>query len=128
MRLPTDEDEDRDPFASLCGSTVGPWLILDRFDSGSFGVVFRAQRAGHPEAGPFAVKMAKQPWDERFEREVAGTLEDPAFTRPVAERVAEVELFTFRGELAAEVADLIRYHRGRLRALADRLLAGGEEE
>jgi len=68
MPLPTDED--RDPFASLCGSTVGPWLILERFDSGSFGVVFRAQRAGHPEAGPFAVKMAKQTWDERFEREI----------------------------------------------------------
>jgi eukaryotic-like serine/threonine-protein kinase len=48
---------------------VGPWLILERFDSGSFGVVFRAQRAGHPEAGPFAVKMAKQTWDDRFERE-----------------------------------------------------------
>jgi serine/threonine protein kinase len=67
VSLPTDDE--LDPFASLCGSTVGPWLLLDRFDSGSFGVVFRAQRAGHPEAGPFAVKMAKQPWDERFERE-----------------------------------------------------------
>lgn len=67
MSLPTDDE--LDPFASLCGSTVGPWLILERLDSGSFGVVFRAQRAGHPEAGPFAVKMAKQPWDERFERE-----------------------------------------------------------
>ncbi|HYH98361.1 MAG TPA: hypothetical protein VD972_20580, partial [Hyalangium sp.] len=51
------------------GSLVGPWLILERLDSGSYGVVFRAQRAGHPEAGSFALKMAKQPNDPRFERE-----------------------------------------------------------
>jgi len=51
------------------GSLVGPWLILERLDSGSYGVVFRVQRAGHPEAGSFALKMAKQPNDPRFERE-----------------------------------------------------------
>jgi len=28
-------------------STVGPWLILERLDSSSFGVVFLAPRAGH---------------------------------------------------------------------------------
>jgi len=67
--MPLSTDEDRDPFASLCGTTVGPWLILERSDSGSFGVVFRAQRAGHPEAGSFAVKMARQAQDERLERE-----------------------------------------------------------
>jgi serine/threonine protein kinase len=48
---------------------VGPWLILERLDSGSHGVVFRAQRAGHPEAGSFALKMARQSRDARFERE-----------------------------------------------------------
>jgi serine/threonine protein kinase len=68
--MPLSTDEDRDPFASLCGTTVGRWLIRERFDSGSFGVVFRAELSGHPEAGPFAVKMAKQSWDERMEREV----------------------------------------------------------
>jgi serine/threonine protein kinase len=51
------------------GSTVGPWLILERLDSGSFGVVYRARRAGHPEAQPVVVKMAKRPRDPRFERE-----------------------------------------------------------
>jgi len=51
------------------GSTIGPWKVLHRLDSGSYGVVFLVERAGHPEAGLFALKLAKQPWDERFERE-----------------------------------------------------------
>ncbi len=51
------------------GTTVGPWLLLDRMGSGSYGVVFRAQRAGHPEAPPVALKMAKTPRDPRFLRE-----------------------------------------------------------
>jgi hypothetical protein len=51
------------------GSTVGPRLILERLDSGSFGGVYRARRAGHPEAQPVALKMAKRPMDPRFERE-----------------------------------------------------------
>jgi serine/threonine protein kinase len=51
------------------GSTVGPWLILNRMGSGTFGVVFRARRAGHPEAPPVALKMARAPRDPRFLRE-----------------------------------------------------------
>ncbi|HVG60652.1 MAG TPA: serine/threonine-protein kinase [Hyalangium sp.] len=51
------------------GSTVGSWLILERLDSGSFGVVFRARRAGHPDSPPVALKVAKRPKDPRFERE-----------------------------------------------------------
>jgi eukaryotic-like serine/threonine-protein kinase len=53
------------------GSTVGPWLILERLDSGSFGVVFRARRAGPPESPPVALKVAKWTGDPRFERETA---------------------------------------------------------
>jgi serine/threonine protein kinase len=59
-----------DPHASLVGSTVGPWLILERLDSGSFGIVYRARRAGHPDSPPVVVKMARRPKDARFEREV----------------------------------------------------------
>jgi len=59
-----------DPHASLVGSTVGPWLILARLDSGTFGIVFRARRAGHPDSPPVVVKMARRPKDGRFEREV----------------------------------------------------------
>jgi eukaryotic-like serine/threonine-protein kinase len=51
------------------GSMVGPWLILECLDSGSFGMVYRARRAGHPEAQPVALKMARRPRDPRFERE-----------------------------------------------------------
>jgi serine/threonine protein kinase len=51
------------------GITLGPWKVLQRLDSGSYGVVFLVERAGHPEAGLFALKLAKQSWDERFERE-----------------------------------------------------------
>jgi hypothetical protein len=38
----------------VLGSTVGPWLILERLDSGSFGIVYRARRAGHPDSPPVA--------------------------------------------------------------------------
>lgn len=51
------------------GATVGPWLILGRVDSGSYGVVFHAQRTHAPESPPVALKVAKQPGDPRFERE-----------------------------------------------------------
>jgi serine/threonine protein kinase len=51
------------------GTTVGPWLIQQRVDSGSYGVVYRAQRAGHPESPVVALKMARQAGDPRFERE-----------------------------------------------------------
>jgi serine/threonine protein kinase len=64
-----DEVKAVDPHAPVHGATVGPWLILERLGSGSFGVVYRAQRAGHPERGSFALKLARAPRDPRFERE-----------------------------------------------------------
>ncbi len=60
----------RDPHAFVPGSLVGPWRIIERHDSGSFGAVYRVERAGHPEAGPFALKIALHPEDPRFQREV----------------------------------------------------------
>jgi serine/threonine protein kinase len=51
------------------GSTVGPWRILTRLDSGSYGVVFRAQGADLPASPPVALKIARLPEDPRFERE-----------------------------------------------------------
>lgn len=73
-----------------------------------------------------AGKRARRVYEERFEREVATTLDDPAFARPVAERVADAELHTFRRDLLAEVAELVRYHRDRLRVVVDRLLSEWE--
>ena len=50
------------------------------------------------------------------------TLADPAFERPVAEQIATVERHTFRRELEQELAELIDYHRQRLRETVSSLL------
>lgn len=65
------------------GSIVGPWRILERIDSGSYGVVFLVERASKPEAGPFAMKMAKQAGDPRLEREaeLLQRMQHPALPR-----------------------------------------------
>ncbi len=59
-----------DPRAFVLGSEVGPWRILELHDFGSFGALYRVERAGHPEAGPFALKIALHAEDPRFAREV----------------------------------------------------------
>ncbi len=53
------------------GVIIGPWVIRERWDRGSFGWVFKVTRAGHPEAGVFALKIALYTDDPRFPREVA---------------------------------------------------------
>jgi len=63
------EVQSRAPPALQPGESVGPWLILERLDWGTFGVVYRARRASLPDSPPVAVKMAKQPGDPRFGRE-----------------------------------------------------------
>src|SRR5512140_1743737 len=52
------------------GVIVGPWMIHERWDRGSFGWVFKVTRAGHSEAGVFALKIALHVDDPRFPREV----------------------------------------------------------
>ncbi|HVG63038.1 MAG TPA: serine/threonine-protein kinase [Hyalangium sp.] len=52
------------------GDLVGPWRIEGYAGRGAYGVVFRARRAGHPSAGPVALKVAQSAEDPRFEREV----------------------------------------------------------
>lgn len=59
-----------DAHAPAPGSTVGPWRVLQRVDSGSHGVVFLAQQVGHPDSPPVALKLARQARDLRFEREI----------------------------------------------------------
>ncbi len=60
------------PHAELvAGVIIGPWMIRERWDRGSFGWVFKVTRAGHPEAGVFALKIALYADDPRFPREVA---------------------------------------------------------
>jgi serine/threonine protein kinase len=52
------------------GCIVGPWRIDCRVGRGTYGVVFQATRAGHPESDPVAIKVAYYPDDPRFAREV----------------------------------------------------------
>ncbi|MDY7228746.1 serine/threonine protein kinase [Hyalangium rubrum] len=51
------------------GALIDQWRVIKRFRSGSYGVVYRVVRAEQPEAGTYALKLARNPEDERFERE-----------------------------------------------------------
>jgi hypothetical protein len=60
----------RNPAAFALGLVVGAWRVVGRGGRGSYGIVYCVQRSEHPEAGLFALKLALDPGDERFEREV----------------------------------------------------------
>jgi serine/threonine protein kinase len=60
-----------DPAMLPPGIQVGSWRVVNLHGSGSYGVVYRVERAGQEDAGPFALKVAKHPLDPRFEREWA---------------------------------------------------------
>ncbi|WP_224248761.1 serine/threonine protein kinase [Hyalangium gracile] len=64
-----DQETFFEPPAPEPGDTLDSWLVLERLDSGAYGVVYRVHRSGHPEAGDFALKLARKVWDARFERE-----------------------------------------------------------
>jgi serine/threonine protein kinase len=52
------------------GAIVGLWEVEGYSGRGSYGVVYRARRAGHPHSKPVALKIALFPSDPRFHREV----------------------------------------------------------
>ncbi len=52
------------------GAIVGSWQVEGYAGRGSYGVVYRARRAGQPHSSPVALKMALFPSDPRFQREV----------------------------------------------------------
>jgi predicted Ser/Thr protein kinase len=52
------------------GAIVGPWQVEGYAGRGSYGVVYRARRAGDPGSKPVALKIALFPSDLRFHREV----------------------------------------------------------
>jgi hypothetical protein len=64
-------DTDRTDGRPVPGDTLGPWVVLEHLDAGSFGTTYRCKRAGHPAAGDFCLKLARNPKDPRFEREGA---------------------------------------------------------
>lgn len=51
------------------GTEVGTWRVLELRGQGSYGAVYRVEKAGHPEEGPFALKLALHLNDPRFDRE-----------------------------------------------------------
>jgi serine/threonine protein kinase len=51
------------------GELIGPWCLLQRVGSGSNGIVYKACLAERPEDGVFALKLARDEADPRFERE-----------------------------------------------------------
>jgi hypothetical protein len=58
-----------DPSALPPGTEVGRWRVLSQRGHGSYGVVYRVEQVGHPEAEPRALKLALTPQDPRFTRE-----------------------------------------------------------
>ncbi|ADO69309.1 serine/threonine-protein kinase [Stigmatella aurantiaca] len=51
------------------GTEIGAWRVVGQQGQGACGAVYRAERVGAEEAGPFALKLALHPLDPRFERE-----------------------------------------------------------
>jgi serine/threonine protein kinase len=51
------------------GAQLGCWRVVQRQGHGGNGIVYRALRVGQEHAGPFALKLARYPWDRRFTRE-----------------------------------------------------------
>ncbi len=58
------------PSSLPAGTEVGNWRVLSLRGRGSYGAVYRVEKVGEEEAGPFALKLATHPQDPRFEREV----------------------------------------------------------
>ncbi|HEX8699794.1 MAG TPA: phosphotransferase [Myxococcaceae bacterium] len=51
-------------------SIVGCWLVRQCIGRGNHGTVFRVVHKDRPDAGSYALKVARKAGDERFEREV----------------------------------------------------------
>ncbi|WP_224245567.1 serine/threonine-protein kinase [Hyalangium gracile] len=60
-----------DPLALPLGTQVGPWQVVGFGGRGAYGSLYRVKRAGEGNAGPFALKLAIHPRDERFAREAS---------------------------------------------------------
>jgi serine/threonine protein kinase len=48
---------------------VDEWRVVSWAGRGTYGTVYRVERRGHEKQGPYALKLALHPRDERFERE-----------------------------------------------------------
>ncbi|MDY7227346.1 serine/threonine-protein kinase [Hyalangium rubrum] len=58
-----------DPLSLPVGTKVGAWRVTGWGGRGAYGTLYRVEREGPDTSGPFALKLAIHPRDERFERE-----------------------------------------------------------
>ena len=58
-----------DPLCLPVGLEVGPWRVKGWGGRGAYGTLYCVEREGREAEGPFALKLAIQPGDERFGRE-----------------------------------------------------------
>jgi serine/threonine protein kinase len=59
----------KDPASLPAGTEVAEWRVVSWAGRGAYGTVYRVERLGRENEGPYALKMALRPRDERFERE-----------------------------------------------------------
>ncbi|HEX8702811.1 MAG TPA: serine/threonine-protein kinase [Myxococcaceae bacterium] len=58
-----------DPASLPIGMEVGDWRVVSWAGRGTYGTVYRVERRGRESQGPYALKLALHPRDERFKRE-----------------------------------------------------------
>ena len=58
-----------DPLSLPVGFQVGPWRVKGWRGRGAYGTLYCVEREGREKEGEFALKVAIQPGDKRFERE-----------------------------------------------------------
>jgi serine/threonine protein kinase len=59
----------RAPHGPEYGELLGPWRVLECIGYGTYGFVYRVVLADRPDAGEYALKLARYADDARFERE-----------------------------------------------------------
>ena len=58
-----------DPASLPVGLELGEWRVVSWAGRGTYGTVYRVERRGREAEGPYALKLAVHPGDERFGRE-----------------------------------------------------------
>jgi len=58
-----------DPLCLPVGTRIGPWRVVGFKGRGAYGTVYRVEHESREPSGPFALKLAITPGDERFARE-----------------------------------------------------------
>jgi serine/threonine protein kinase len=66
---PTHPELELNPASLPIEAQVGAWRVQGWRGRGTYGVVYRVERVGAEEEGPFALKLALHAKDERFDRE-----------------------------------------------------------